>query len=234
MTEDFIKPNGLCFSPDERLMYIADTGRVAMSRTDRVTSASSRSDPTERASPTAALFATCDVGVFDGFRCDTSGNLWTSAGDGVHCYAPDGTLLGKIRIPEVVANVCFGGPKRNRLYICGTTSLYAVYVNAQASALAPVGGVRPSRRSRDRRAGPRPAPRSKGLRRHEAGDGRLDAAGHRAIDRSRLGRHQTRFVHLAVAMEEDVAAGVARMGRALAERGPSALPWRGRRSAAGP
>ena len=59
------------------------------------------------------------------------GNLWTSAGDGVNVFAPDGALVGKIKVPEVVANVCFGGPKRNRLYICGTTSLYAIYVNAQ-------------------------------------------------------------------------------------------------------
>ena len=79
------------------------------------------------------LFATCDVGLFDGFRCDRNGNLWTSAGDGVHCYAPDGTLLGKIKVPEVVANLCFGGRKGNRLYICGTTSLYAMYVNAHGA-----------------------------------------------------------------------------------------------------
>ena len=80
------------------------------------------------------MFATCDVGMFDGFRCDRDGNVWTSAGDGVHCYAPDGLLIGKIKVPEVVANVCFGGQKRNRLYICGTTSLYSMYVNAHAAA----------------------------------------------------------------------------------------------------
>ena len=62
-------------------------------------------------------------------RVDRHGNVWTSAGDGVRCYAPDGTLLGLVRIPEVVANCCFGGAKRNRLFICGTTSLYAVYLN---------------------------------------------------------------------------------------------------------
>ena len=83
------------------------------------------------------MFATCDNGLFDGFRLDRNGNIWTSAGDGVHCYAPDGTLLGKILIPEVVANVCFGGPKRNYLYICGTTSLYGTYLNAHG---LPYGG----------------------------------------------------------------------------------------------
>jgi gluconolactonase len=66
--------------------------------------------------------------MFDGFRVDTEGRVWSSAGDGVHCFATSGDLLGKILVPEVVANVCFGGFKKNRLYICGTTSLYAVHV----------------------------------------------------------------------------------------------------------
>ena len=72
------------------------------------------------------VFATCTAGAFDGFRFDADGRLWTAAGDGVHCFDPDGTLLGKIRIPETVANVVFGGPRRNRLFICATSSLYAV------------------------------------------------------------------------------------------------------------
>jgi gluconolactonase len=71
-------------------------------------------------------FATCDDGVFDGFRLDTAGRVWTSAADGVHCYDPDGTPLGKVLVPETVANVTWGWPKRNRLYICATTSLYAI------------------------------------------------------------------------------------------------------------
>ena len=79
------------------------------------------------------VFATCDVGLYDGLRIDANGNLWLSAGDGVHCHAPDGTLLGKIRVPETVSNVCFGGAKLNRLFICGTTSLYSVYLNARAA-----------------------------------------------------------------------------------------------------
>jgi gluconolactonase len=72
------------------------------------------------------VFATCTQGLFDGFRLDEAGRIWTSAGDGVHCYESDGTLIGKILVPEAVANVVFGGPKRNRLYICATTSLYAI------------------------------------------------------------------------------------------------------------
>jgi len=80
------------------------------------------------------VFAVPTAGSFDGFRCDTEGRVWTSAGDGVHCYDPDGTLIGKVLVPEKVANVVFGGPKRNRLFICATTSLYAV--------LLPVNGAK--------------------------------------------------------------------------------------------
>jgi gluconolactonase len=131
---DMVRPNGLAFSPDESMLYVADTGR------SHVPDCS----PTIRAYPLAADgrsvesgrdFVTCDTGAFDGFRFDAQGNLWSSAGDGVHCFAPDGTLLGKILIPEVVANVCFGGPKRNRLFICATTSVYALYVRARGVGL---------------------------------------------------------------------------------------------------
>ena len=71
-----------------------------------------------------------EPGLADGFRLDTDGNVWTSAGDGVHCFSPNGDLLGKVRVPEVVSNLAFGGPKRNRLFITATTSLYSVYVGA--------------------------------------------------------------------------------------------------------
>ena len=81
----------------------------------------------------SAVFAECTAGSFDGFRFDRQGRLWSSAGDGVHCFAPDGTLIGKVHIPELVANVVFGGPKRNRMFICGTTSLYSVYLTTQGA-----------------------------------------------------------------------------------------------------
>ncbi|MGB1829979.1 MAG: SMP-30/gluconolactonase/LRE family protein, partial [Paracoccaceae bacterium] len=74
------------------------------------------------------FFTECIAGLFDGFRIDTDNRIWTSARDGVHCYAPDGTLIGKIQIPEIVSNLCFGGPRLNRLFITGTTSLYSVYL----------------------------------------------------------------------------------------------------------
>ena len=129
---DFVKPNGLAFSPDEKQLYVADTGASHVKNGPRHIRVAKVSTDGRSIGP-AALFATSTAGLFDGFRIDSNGNLWTSAQDGVHVYAPDGTLVGKMKVPEVVANVCFGGPKRNRLYICATTSLYAVYVNARGA-----------------------------------------------------------------------------------------------------
>ena len=81
------------------------------------------------------IFAESTSGLFDGFRVDRNGRIWTSSAEGVHCYEVDGTLIGKILIPEMVANVTFGGAKLNRLFICGTTSLYSMYVTANGSKL---------------------------------------------------------------------------------------------------
>ncbi|MBP1316077.1 MULTISPECIES: SMP-30/gluconolactonase/LRE family protein [Herbaspirillum] len=134
VSSDLERPNGLAFSTDESRLYIADTGlthRAGGPHHIRVF------DVVEGATLKGGeVFATIDPGLADGFRLDAQGNIWTSAGDGVHCYAPDGTLLGKILIPEVVSNVVFGGPRGNRLFITATTSLYAVY-------LAVNGAVRP-------------------------------------------------------------------------------------------
>ncbi|NPU65226.1 SMP-30/gluconolactonase/LRE family protein [Bradyrhizobium sp. 83012] len=126
---DMVKPNGLAFSADERLLYVADTGAThvpdwpAVIRVYEV-AASGRTVGEGR------VFATSPAGLFDGFRIDRSGNIWTSTGDAVAIYAPDGTLIGRIPVPEIVSNVTFGGPKRNRLYITAQTSLYAIFVNA--------------------------------------------------------------------------------------------------------
>ncbi len=132
--QDMVRPNGLAFSPDEQTLYVADTGisHVGMDCPPDIR-AYTISDDGTRLTGTYTTFATCTAGVFDGFRVDSNGNIWSSAGDGVHCYSAEGDLIGKIRIPEVVANVEFGGLKRNRLYICGTTSLYSMYLNAQAA-----------------------------------------------------------------------------------------------------
>jgi gluconolactonase len=122
--DDFVRPNGIAFSPDESRLYVADTGATHVKdgpRHIRVFDVSADGNLSG-----GKVFATCTAGLFDGFRLDDAGQIWTSAGDGVHCYDPDGTLIGKILVPEAVANVVFGGPKRNRLYICATTSLYTI------------------------------------------------------------------------------------------------------------
>ena len=130
VADDFVKPNGLAFSPDESILYIADTGASHAADGPRhIRSFTVNVDG--KGLGKNRIFATCDKGLFDGFRVDTEGRLWSSARDGVHAFDADGTLLGKLLIPEPVANVCFGGPKRNRLFICATSSLYAIYLNAK-------------------------------------------------------------------------------------------------------
>lgn len=131
---DMVRPNGLAFSPDESILYVADTGVSHVGR-DCPPDIKAYTMHADGSAPvgTSSTFATCDAGAFDGFRVDRDGNVWSSAGDGVHCFAPDGALLGKIHLPEVVANVEFGGLKRNRLYICATTSLFAMYLDTAAA-----------------------------------------------------------------------------------------------------
>jgi len=124
VADDFVQPNGLAFSPDEKHLYIVDTGRSH--RPDGPAHMRRFAVAEDGSLAGGDVFADCTAGFFDGLRVDMQGRIWTSAGDGVHCYEPDGSLIGKIHVPEVVANVCFGGPKRNYLYICGTTSLYGV------------------------------------------------------------------------------------------------------------
>ena len=133
VVQDMVRPNGLAFSPDERWLYVVDTGASHVPDGPRLLRRYAVA-PDGRSLQDGQHFAHCSIGLFDGVRFDVDGNLWAGAGDGVHCLAPDGTLIGKIRVPEVVANVCFGGPKRNRLFICGTTSLYAVYLKATGAA----------------------------------------------------------------------------------------------------
>lgn len=129
--DGFVCPNGLCFSPDETRLYVAETGAMGDPDADRHVRAYAVGSDWSLSAP--ELFYKAEAGMVDGFRCDEDGNVWAGAGDGVHCIAPDGTLLGKIRVPEVVANVCFGEHARHRLFICGTTSLYAVYLNRRGA-----------------------------------------------------------------------------------------------------
>ncbi len=134
VADDFNKPNGIAFSPDEKTLYVADTGKSHDPRGEHHIRAFSVADG--KTVRKGRVFAQISPGLADGFRLDRDGNVWTSAGDGVHCFSRKGELLGKIKVPEVVSNLCFGGPKRNRLFITATRSLYAVYV-AQAGAQVP-------------------------------------------------------------------------------------------------
>lgn len=129
---DRVQPNGLAFSPDETLLYVGDTGASHLPGLP-VTIHAYPVTGDGTLGP-ATLFATCPDGFYDGFRVDVSGNLWTSAGTAVHCHSADGRLIGEIRIGEIVGNLCFGGQKRNRLYICAQTSLYSLFVNTRGAA----------------------------------------------------------------------------------------------------
>jgi gluconolactonase len=131
---DMVRPNGIAFSPDEKYLYVADTGASHQENgPHHIRRFAISADGASVSS--GEVFAECDSGFFDGFRVDTEGRIWSSAGDGVHVFTREGKLIGKILIPELVANVTFGGTKLNRLFICGTTSLYSMYVTARGSKL---------------------------------------------------------------------------------------------------
>lgn len=137
VTDDLTKPNGLCFSPDYKKLYVADSsgphprGIQVYDVVDGIKLRGSR------------RFCSMEMdgkqGHADGVRTDVDGNLWASAGwvgegyDGVHVFAPDGGRIGQIRLPEICSNVCFGGAKRNRLFMTASQSLYALYVEAQGA-----------------------------------------------------------------------------------------------------
>jgi gluconolactonase len=129
------KPNGLCFSPDYRRLYVVDTGASHKPDHHRQILAYDVVDNARLAN--GRPFCDMAPGTGDGVRCDVDGNLWAAASwggegyDGVHIFAPDGDLIGKIHLPEAAANLCFGGLKRNRLFVTASQSLYAVYVETQ-------------------------------------------------------------------------------------------------------
>lgn len=118
-------PNGLAFSPDETLLYVADTGRMFHPDPQHIRVF----EMVDGRPREGRLFHAITPGCADGMRVDTDGNLWSSARDGVHCIAPDGTLLGKVLVPEVVSNLCFGGRAKHQLFITATTSVYSVILN---------------------------------------------------------------------------------------------------------
>jgi gluconolactonase len=137
VTDEGYKPNGLCFSPDYKLLYVADTGGPDPRGIDVYDVVDSQRLKNRRRFCSMELNG--KLGGSDGIRADTDGNIWSAAGwvgdgyDGVHIFAPDGQRIGMILLPEICANLCFGGPKRNRLFMAASQSLYAVYVETQGA-----------------------------------------------------------------------------------------------------
>jgi len=145
VTDESYKPNGLCFSPDYKKLYVADTGAghyPEASKEIKVWDVTA-----DKKLRNGRRFVSMELegvgeGTADGIRADIDGNIWASAGwagkgyDGVHVFAPDGARIGQIRLPEVCSNVCFGGTERNRLFMTASQSLYAVYVETRGAHIA--------------------------------------------------------------------------------------------------
>ena len=129
MADDFDGPNGLAFSPDESRLYVAETGDQTTDEPKqyiRVFDVAS-----DGGLSGGGIFHKIEPGYCDGLRVDEHGHVWSSAADGVHCLSPDGALLGKILVPHRVSNLCFGGPAKNRLFIGGSHTLYAIFLNTR-------------------------------------------------------------------------------------------------------
>ena len=120
---DMIHPNGLAFSPDERMLYVSDTSWVRDKSDHRHIRAY---DVVDGACVNGRVFAEIDEGWPDGFRVDEAGRVWSSSGDGVRVFAPDGELVLHVPVPEKIGNLCFGGPDGRDLYIAATSSLYRI------------------------------------------------------------------------------------------------------------
>jgi gluconolactonase len=148
VTDELFKPNGLCFSPDYKKLYVVDTGAAPNGEAPRHIKVWDVVDGKKLAN--GRVFTVMKLktkggellGGTDGVRADVDGNIWASAGwagagfDGVHIFAPDGQRIGQILLPETTSNLCFGGAKRNRLFITASQSLYAVYVETQGAHIA--------------------------------------------------------------------------------------------------
>ncbi|HET9309518.1 MAG TPA: SMP-30/gluconolactonase/LRE family protein [Candidatus Sulfotelmatobacter sp.] len=137
VASDMDKPNGICFSPDEKKLYIVDTGEPKHAGDPRPIRVYDVENGVRLKN--GRMFANMAPGTSDGVRCDVDGNVWSAAGwagdgfNGVHVFAPDGVLIGKIHLPETCANLCFGGVKKNRLFMAASQSLYAVYVGTEGA-----------------------------------------------------------------------------------------------------
>jgi gluconolactonase len=142
--DQLYKPNGICFSPDYKRLYICDTGKNAYPEAKDIIGVYDVQSGGKLRSTGKPI--SCEMngksGFADGIRADTDGNIWAGMGwvgagyDGVHCYTAEGERIGQILLPEICANVCFGGPKRNRLFMAAGQSLYAVYTEAQGAHIA--------------------------------------------------------------------------------------------------
>jgi gluconolactonase len=139
------KANGLCFSPDYKKLYIADTGATHYPQAQKVIKVWDVVDG--KSLRNGRVYTSMDLpgkgaGLADGIRADKDGNIWAGAGwvgpgyDGVHIFNPGGQRIGMILLPEVCANICFGGTKRNRLFMAASQSLYAVYVETQGAHIS--------------------------------------------------------------------------------------------------
>ena len=134
---DMDKPNGICFSPDEKKLYIVDTGEPKHAGDPRPIRVYDVENGMRLKN--GRTFVNMAPGTSDGIRCDVDGNVWSAAGwagegfSGVHVFAPDGVLIGRIHLPETCANLCFGGAKKNRLFMAASQSLYAVYVGTEGA-----------------------------------------------------------------------------------------------------
>lgn len=125
-SDDFSQPNGLAFSLDERTLYVSDSDRNHI-RAFSVADDGGLSG--------GDVWVADAPNTFDGFRLDDEGRIWAATGEGVHCYDPDGTLLGKVKVPETCSNVAFGGTRRNQLFVTATTSIYTVRLGARGAPL---------------------------------------------------------------------------------------------------
>jgi gluconolactonase len=140
VASDFTRPNGLCFSPDETRLYICDTGLTDGPDNPAHIRVFDVADATTLRN--GRIFHDFKPSFADGIRADVDGNIWAGVGwgdpkdYGVWCLGPDGVVLGKIHLPEICANVCFGGAKQNRLFMAASRSLYAVYVNTRGALVA--------------------------------------------------------------------------------------------------
>ncbi|MFB9893683.1 SMP-30/gluconolactonase/LRE family protein [Planobispora takensis] len=128
---DFVRPNGLAFSPDERQLYVADTRRKHLRAFDV------HDDGTLSG---GKVLAECAAGSFDGIRLDDTGRIWAATHEGVHCFTPDGTLIGRLPLPEKTSNLVFGGLKRNWLFMTASTSVYAIMLNVRGARPAYAAG----------------------------------------------------------------------------------------------